>query len=215
MHSHANSEIAKEQRNYVERVVTRSGWSMTELARKARIDHSTLSRFMGGGREGHALRHSTIRKIELATGLPFAANSTTLVGPAGRTDGFGESEATPILMGETVDTLVLAALRNHNNADAWCLRSRALENLGYRPGDTLIVELGITPRAGDVVCAQVYDWSKGGAETVFRSFQPPYLVAQSNDERLLRPLLVDDHAVIIKGVVTTQFRSRPLSPKAA
>jgi transcriptional regulator with XRE-family HTH domain len=207
--------IEREQRDFIERVLSRTGWTPTELARRAKLDHSTLSRFMAGNREGHALRHSTIRKIEVASGLNFAGHAAS---PASiklpqqkTTHGFAESEATPISTSEPsgLSAFVKAALQGHNDADPWLLRSRALEGLGYRPGDVLIVKLGAIPRAGDVVCAQIYDWGKGGAETVFRLFQPPYLVAQSNDHSLLTPKLVDNSSVVIKGVVILQFRTRP------
>lgn len=203
-----NLDLDRDQRDFLQRVLQRSGWTATELARKAKLDHSTLSRFLAGGREGHALRHSTIRKIEIASGLAFLGAVAPDAGRARPLEGFGESEATPITLAEIADPLLAAAVNGRNSADPWLLRSRALENLGYRPGDTLIVELGVKPQPGDIVCAQIYDWQKGGAETVFRSFQPPYLVAQTGDERLLRPMLVDDTNVVIKGVVTLSFRHR-------
>lgn len=203
------AQLDTDQRAFLERVLARTGWTATELARKAKLDHSTLSRFLTGGREGHALRHSTIRKIELASGLAFmgglAPEQAAMVSGG---EGFAESEATPLALMDVQDPLLMAAVNGRNNVDPWLLRSRALENLGYRPGDTLLVELGVTPRQGDIVCAQVYDWQKGNAETVFRSFLPPYLVAQTGDVRLQRPMLVDDHHVVIKGVVTLSFRQR-------
>lgn len=201
--------LAQEQRQFLERVLARTGWTATELSRRASLDHSTLSRFLQGGREGHALRHSTIRKIEFASGLSFTGSSAVLVkGDAARIEGLGEAEATPLAVDAEINPLVTAVVKGRNSVDPWLLRSRALENLGYRPGDMLLVDLNLKPQPGDVVLAQVFDWQKGGAETVFRSFQPPYLVAQTNDERLLRPMLVDDNAVVIKGVVVLSYRQR-------
>ncbi len=60
----------------------------------------------------------------------------------------------------------------------------------------------------DVVCAQVYDWARGKAETVFRLYEPPYLLSSTTDPKLLRPLVVDDDVVMIKGVVVASLRSR-------
>jgi transcriptional regulator with XRE-family HTH domain len=193
-----SSALTTEQRAYIERVLTRTLWTATELARRAALDHSTLSRFIAGGREGHALRHSTIRKIENASGIAFDAQ------------GFSESEASPVIIAEAgvLAPLIQAAILGRENTDAWLLNSRALENLGYRVGDTLIVELGLQPVPQDIVCAQVYDWQNGRSETLFRLFQPPYLLAASNDASLMRPLLVDESAVSIKGVVTLQLRPR-------
>lgn len=77
------------------------------------------------------------------------------------------------------------------------------------PGDVVVVDLAATPTRGDVVCAQVYRWHEGKAETVFRIFEPPYLVAASAAPALRMPLVVDNDRVMIKGVVTHSLRARP------
>ncbi len=195
-----------DQRKYVARVMQRTGWNQTELALRAGLDPSTLSRFIAGGREGHALRQSTIRKIESASGLAEHAVEAASPAPA----GFAEAEAVPLQL-PALDPLhaVIAALaQGRSNIDPWSLTSRALEGAGYRPGDILLVALDENPATGDVVCAQIYDWTKGRAETVFRIFQPPYLVAATGDPQLMRPHLVDDAAVVIKGVVLQSLRGR-------
>ncbi len=194
-----------EQRAYLASVMERTGWNQTELAQRAGLDPSTLSRFLNGGREGHALRQGTIRKIELASGL---AVSGGVAAPTAQ--GFAESEASPFeVPAESPLRAIIAALgQGRMNIDPWTLQSRALEGAGYRPGDILLVALDETPAAGDVVCAQIYDWTKGRAETVFRIFQPPYLIAATGDPQLMRPHLVDDGAVTIKGVVLHSLRGR-------
>ena len=201
--------LEDDQRDFVGRAMQRTGWSITELARRAGLNHSTLSRFMKSGRDGHVLRQRTIRQIEQASGLIFG--TLPLPGPAPRQAlGFAEAEASPLRpeAGDPMGELVQAAIGGRNTYDPWLLRSRALEGLGYRPGDVLIVALGETPRPGDVVCAQVYDWSRGTAETLFRLYQPPCLVAVTGEASLLRPFIVDDAATAIKGVVVTQLRGR-------
>jgi hypothetical protein len=57
-----------------------------------------------------------------------------------------------------------------------------------------------------VVCAQVYQWPSGTAQTVFRIFEPPYLVAATDDPTERRPLLIDNNQVTVKGVVTQSLR---------
>lgn len=202
---------ASEQRAYLVRVMDRTGWSQTELAARAGLDPSTLSRFLSGNRQGHALRSSTIRKIESVSGIATAAQSAANAPPAA---GFAEPEALPFDLSRkgantSVTAAAIAALMNGcNNLDAWTLHSRALESAGYRPGDILLVGLNETPVAGDVVCAQIYDWTTGKAETVFRLFHPPYLIAATSDPALLRPHVVDDAKVTIKGVVVNSLRGR-------
>lgn len=195
-------------RAYLLRVMERTGLTQTQLANRAGLDPSTLSRFLSEEREGHTLRASTLRKIEVATGVML---SEAPEAPA--TPGFSESEAAPLQV-ETASPLqkIIAILAAAGaNIDPWTLHSPALEGAGYRRGDTLLVSLGETPAAGDIVCAQIYDWARGRAETVFRIFQPPYLVAATSDPRFLRPHLVDDGKVIIKGVVVQTIRGRGAS----
>jgi len=212
----ANDDLARDQRAYIASVLERlgSGWDQTKLARKAGMEPSTLSRFMSGGREGHLLRHSSIRKIESLTGFMFLAGKGNRAAEGSprppSSPGFAEMEATPLRQNDTghYDGVVEAAIAGRNNVDAWVLRSRALEGAGCRPGDTLIVELGAEPRRGDIVCAQIYDWARAGAETVFRLFEPPALIAVTTDAALLRPWTLSDSAVTIKGVVTHVLRER-------
>lgn len=194
-----------DQRAYLANVMERTGWNQTELAQRAGLDPSTLSRFLTGGREGHALRQATIRKIEAASGLTASGEVTA---PAAQ--GFAESEASPFeVTPQSPFNAIIAALgQGRANIDPWTLQSRALEGAGYRPGDILLVALDEVPATGDVVCAQIYDWTKGRAETVFRIFQPPYLIAATGDPQLMRPHLVDDGAVTIKGVVLHSIRGR-------
>ncbi len=46
------------------------------------------------------------------------------------------------------------------------------------PGDILKIDMRLKPRQGDAVIAQIYD-GYGNAETVFRIFSDPYLIARS------------------------------------
>jgi SOS-response transcriptional repressor LexA len=87
------------------------------------------------------------------------------------------------------------------------LRSRCLEVAGYVPGDVLMVDMNAKPEQGDVVCAQVYD-RLGRAETVFRIFEDPFLVASSLDGTFFKPLLIDNERVVVRGVVVASFRDR-------
>lgn len=198
---------SERQRRYLRDVMQRTGLGQSELASRSGIDPSTLSRFLSGDREGHSLRSSTLRKIETFSGLPFNPDGAAAPPPA---DGFGEAEAVPLRVtaGSGIDGVLDALLKGKHNVDPWVLRSKALEGAGYRIGDILLVALGETPLAGDVVCAQVYDWETGRAETVFRLFQPPYLLAASTDIALMRPHHVDDGKVSIKGVVINSLRNR-------
>jgi len=195
-----------DQRRYLEQVMARTGWSQSELAARAGLDASTLSRFLTASRSGHALRPATLRKIERASGIAIDGSQTQAPSPA----GFAEPEAAPLdrSANSPLAAAVAALMRGHNNLDPWVLNSRALETAGFLPGDVLLVGLNETPLAGDVVCAQIYDWPAGKAETVFRLFRPPYLVAATADPALQTPHVVDGSRVAIKGVVVNSLRGR-------
>jgi transcriptional regulator with XRE-family HTH domain len=200
------------QRAFVESVIERTGWSQTELARRAKVDPSTLSTFLSGRREGHLLSVRTISKIEQASGFHIVGGlaEPPAEAPPMPPRGFRDVDATPYKSGQdapgAIDTAIRSMLTGRNAVDAWVLRSRALEGVGYQPGDILVVDMNGTPRPGDVVCAQIYDLTRGGAETVFRIYEPPCLVAASCDRRTTRPYILDTSHVTIKGVVTASLR---------
>ncbi len=199
--------ISANQRRFIHEVLGRTGWSQTELAKRSGLDPSTLSRFLSNPRDGQTLRPSSIRRIEQVTGL--AANGESPA-PAPNSNGFGETEATLVESdpSSAAARILDVILSTTGNVDAWTLHSRALEMAGYRTGDILFVKLGQTPLRGDVVCAQIYDWSRNQAETVFRIYEPPFLVATTADSSKFRPYMLESEDVSVKGVVIHSLRSR-------
>lgn len=192
--------------------------SQSELAVQSRMDPSTLSRFLNAQDDRHLTQRS-IRKLENFSGLIFGGYDVVELDSACKpTFRFSEADAMPFQLDDKANSLIADAVRtlcaNRNSADPWTLKSRALESIGYHPGDVLIVDLSIDPVPGDVVCAQVYDFDKGGAETVFRSYQPPCLISATHDARLLRPYLIDTAGVTIRGVVVASLRD-PRMKRAA
>jgi transcriptional regulator with XRE-family HTH domain len=193
-----------EQYEYISSVLSKTGWSQTDLAHRSGLDPSTLSRFLTKTRDGRALRVSTVQRIARVTGIAFGEKS-----PA-EENSLAESEAAPYnySTANELDGAIRALCKNRENTDAWILKSRALENAGYRVDDVLIVGLGQPPFAGDVVCAQIYNWSTGEAETIFRIYQPPALISSSNDPETQKPFLLSDSAVNVKGIVLHSIRTR-------
>lgn len=123
--------------------------------------------------------------------------------------GLAENEATPYVADDedsSTAAAIAAVKGGRNGVDAWILQARALEHAGYLPGDVLMVDLNSEPHDGDVVCAQIYDL-RGRAETVFRIFERPYLVAATLDRTHFKPIYVDER-VSIRGVVINLIRPR-------
>jgi transcriptional regulator with XRE-family HTH domain len=193
---------------WLEAVLAQTGDTPTGIARRASIAQSTVTRFLNDP-DGPMLTLRTISKIAHATGIAPEGFSAPL--PDLQPSGPAEAEATPFAAGGPGESGELAAAVRaltvgRNAADAWRLRTHALAYAGYLPGDIVIVDLGLIPSSGDVVCAQHYAWSSGTAETIFRLYEPPYLVTASSDPALRRPLVVDSERVVIKGVVTAMLR---------
>jgi transcriptional regulator with XRE-family HTH domain len=204
----AKSALQAEERarilDWVEWLRVRTGQSLSEMAEGAGLSNNTLTRLRQ--RESALLDALSVRMLCEYTGLP---------GPdlykLGHTSGFTE-EAEPYDVTASSDPATTAfvklMLKDRPDAASWLLKTRALEGLGYMQGDIVITDARILPRAGDAVCAQVYDLRTGTAETVFRVYEPPYLIAHSADPALRKPLLIDNERVIVMGAVTESFRTR-------
>jgi len=202
----ADHETPRQHREYLRRVIQHTGKPPTRIAKEIGVAASTLTRLLKENSTA-TLHARTIRKLEEYSRIPFSGGDAP--GPPG-IGGLAE-DAVPF-DAKSADPAVSAAIKaligGRQAADPWTIRTRALERIGYLPGDIVIVDLGRRPEAGDAVCAQVYDWRRGAAETVMRVYEPPYLIAASLDEQLRKPLVVDDEQVIIKGVLLAH-RLRP------
>lgn len=177
---------------------------MAELARRTGKNPSTFSKFLNDPDNKALLEASTITLIEDAAGIKAYEHAIS-----GKPRGLAETEssrydAEPFT---PADVAVDAIKAGRNGVDPWVLRSRCLETAGYLPGDILLVDLNGRPDPGDVVCAQVYDRS-GKAETVFRLFEDPFLVAATFDASLFKPLLIDNDRVMVRGIVIASLRQR-------
>lgn len=195
-----------EIRAWVAEILAEHGMTATALARQAGLAPPTLARFMKGGEDvTHVLSTPTIAKIAAAVGR------TSPIAPEVRMrQGVAEPELAPYRPDADrpdADARLLSALApGHNNAHVFQLRGRALDLLGYLPGDLVIVDLNATAEPGNVVCAQIYDRQQMRAETVMRLYEPPYLLAQSSDPRYRRPEFVDNRHVVIMGVIIASAR---------
>lgn len=194
----------RKQIAWVKAILAETGWNQSELARRAGLTHATLSKFLNDPNNSAELATATVGKLQAVSPIPHYEN------PRGAMpEGFDEAEAEPYDAGSQ-DILISRAIEalkgGSNHVQPWVLRTNALENAGYRWGDILAVDMSATPKPGDVVIAQIYD-TQGGAETAFRIYHKPYLVASSNSPRHLAPTLIDQR-VDVRGVVVASLRPR-------
>ncbi|MEW6256550.1 MAG: helix-turn-helix transcriptional regulator [Pseudomonadota bacterium] len=203
------ANIRDDQTTWLNSILDVTGWTLTELARRAEVHQTTLTRMVADPTGKATLSARTVAAIAKATGFePYArANpeARSQLAPLG--DGEILSADGEILRGD-LDAAVRAMVAARNHVFPWRIKTRALETAGYLPGDVAIVDTNALPKRGDAVCAQLYDWPNGRAETVLRLFEPPYLVAATFDGSLQRPHYVDEEKVVIKGVVTSMIRPR-------
>lgn len=195
------------QRAWLDRVVKEDPRrrTLSEIARDAGVSHTTLTRFSSD--EGRTLSALTVTQVARTTGIAAPSDVRGAPDP----DGFSE-EAVPFIIGERTDATAAAVrllIGEREGADPWILKTRSLEDAGYYPGDVVILDLNATAQPRDAVCAQVYDWQRGAAETVWRVFDPPFLLDASRDlSARQKPQVVDSERVLIKGVITNSLRMR-------
>jgi transcriptional regulator with XRE-family HTH domain len=199
------------QWDWLQAVKARTGWTPTRIARESGLTPTTILRFDNRDpKYPNALSAQTISQIAQGTGVAATAEllGEHAVSPPMQ---LREGEAAPYRAeaSDPLESAIKAMTNGRNGLDPWVLRSAALVEAGYLPGDVLMVDLNLEPRPGDVVCAQLYRWAEKKAETVFRLFEAPsFLLAASRDPALRKPVMVDDDNTVIKGVVTCMLRRR-------
>lgn len=202
--SDTSRDLAQVQRAWLKRVIEETKLTPTALAKRIGVWPSTLTTFLNATKPSRTLHGATLEKIARATGIAGPAALPAIDAPRRPVRGFrddGEPFKAEAETSVDLQAAIKALIGKRNAADPWTIRTNALEDIGVRAGDIVIVDLGKQAVAGDAVCAQVYDWKGSKAETVFRVYEPPYLVAACRDPSLRKPLAVDNERVIIKGVL--------------
>lgn len=191
-------------REWIEAILENLQVTPTELARRAGIAATTLTRFINNPDYPNDLSRRTVESVSRIAGV------RPLQKPGERIRGLSSSSESDLYQHgsiASVDLMIQPFLRR-NDIEIYNLNSRALEHEGYLPGDVLIVNLLETAMPGDIVCASVQDWKSNQTQIIFRVYEPPFLVAASSDRALRRPLAVDQEIVRIKGVLLGSTRPR-------
>lgn len=204
--SETRNVARQRQLDWLDRLIRETGLSASAIATRAGLMATTLTRFRDPEQKPDTLSAATIEKIAQHFGVAGPDGGRSAAG------GFGEREGLAYVYDRepALDRVVRAVCAGRTGVDPWVLRSHALEDAGFLAGDILFVDLNATPRDGDVVCAQVYKMGGLGADTVFRIYRahPPILIAATRRLDLARPLMVDNNAVMVRGVVEGSWRPR-------
>lgn len=195
-----------ELRDWLAKVVKKTGMAPTRLANHIGVSPSTLTRPLNDPEYESVMSTTTISKLVAVSGLPAPASLG-----GNDTPGMGESEVARYSPQASENT----SLSVQNNAESeWVVQTMMLDLDGYLPGDHVIVNLNEAPRSGDVVLAQIYS-EQGTAETVFRRYEAPFLVTHTTQRHMPKPVFVDNERAVIMGVVTRSWRFRAKSRNAA
>lgn len=189
----------------------RRGLTKTELARRVHTSGSQIGHLESGRRQ---MTETWLLRLAQALDVsPADLIDPTPAPPPLRGPGFADVDVSPLpasFGSADLATDLAALLAPRCRAPAlWRVHSRALEDLGYLPGDLILLDLGRDrPDAGDVVVAQLYDWTASDARTLLRLYEPPYLVAACRDRTLLTPHRADADGIAVKGIAVACIRCR-------
>ena len=149
-------ELREAQKRWLDQVRSISGVTLTEIARRANMNPSSLTQFYNKEHRAGTLETLSLRRISDAMGVPVSSDALGEAGPLN--SGFREIEAEPyqIDLRSPVSAAVDAMIDDRDHVHPWTLRSNALDMAGYRPGDILIVDLNGKPSAGDIVYSNLF-----------------------------------------------------------
>ncbi len=184
-----------DQLEFIEQALKKTGLSPNALAEKAKINPSTLYRFINGQND-KTLRAVTLNRIARAAQMPAPATDL-------------EDAETRIF--DIADMPDLSLSKGESSIGAIEVLNDAMAPAEINPGDILLYDSDRKPVTNDLVIAQIYNARLGDAETVVRYYQPPYLIAAAtSDPAHRKPLVIDGENVVLTGVVVRQIRVKDL-----
>lgn len=208
--SDTKQAIRERQRAWLHELVKATGKSASQLATGAGVSDTTLTRLLNDEDYDGALSTLTVEKLKAEYKVPGPEEYASP--RRSQLLGFSEAERfDPRGQKGPVASVIAAMLEGRNAVDPWRLKTNALEHVGYLPGDIVLVDTNASPTPQDAVCALVHDWVGGRAETVWRVYDPPFLVAAAADRTSYKPLLVDNDRVLVKGVIVESYRPHRLA----
>lgn len=206
----SRSDIQQRHRRWLGFLERRTRTSLTKLATDAGLSHVALTRLRKPDYVG-VLSVPTIEKLTRHTGLP-GPDQFEVTGLPQTTFQPGMREEAEVFDDRSDDPIaaaVRALIGMRNSAHAWVMKNEALEHVGVKPGDVLIIDQSVRPQPGDVVCAQVSDRPGGiHTETVMRVYMPGWLVPAAGNPVAWPPAQIIDGQVVVMGTMTEKITRR-------
>lgn len=185
-------------RKWLQDILEAHDIAASELARRAGLAPSTLTRFLADD-DAPLLSTRTVAKITAAARTGASGPATFAEAPTPRFDtsqaDTALARAIAAILAERPQAYVTRLADEHD-----------LAALGYAVGDYLFVDPADTPEAGQIACAQTFDWQTNTAVTVHRLFEPPYLIGGTLTGARRKPLIVDNDHVVLRGRVFASLR---------
>ena len=197
-------EMQKRVREWILGLPAATGKSLTRIAEEAGVAVTTLTKPANNPDYKHVTSTVTIAKIVQTHGVAPPLGFEYLRPVRGLAEPEAQEyrhDAEPDL-----DSVIKGYIAGRPSVAAWVLKTRALDVIGYLPGDIVLLDLNASWLPGDIVCAQLYNHERSRTETIWRRYVPPYLIAHSTDPAFSKP--VHEDSVAHKGVVLTMFRPR-------
>lgn len=213
------SERDMKQNNRIKEIRMKRGWSQKKLAMIMGISQGQVNKLENSNQElkaSHMLAYSKALGVAPIDILPRTmlnasqhqqtseAEAETWTPEPAKNDNKNHDNRTNRPKNAVRHDMIAASLADNPRRSAWVLRSQALDITGHKAGDIVVVDADRKPSVGDIVCAQLL--GRDNAKTVFRIYQPPYLVTASTNPRLREPQLIDPSRVTIMGTVTETLR---------
>ena len=197
----------RETKDWIKAMASHMGLSPSRLALNAGMAASTVTRFLNDHSGKVGITQSTLESIAAYTG--FRPHQF----PGRGRMGVPEPDAVPLHLDSYVPPhwiqMAASVLTNAGRGvEAWVMKGAALDGLGILPNDVLLIDTKAKPKTGDVVLAQVLDYSTRTEETIMRVYQAPFVVAHSIRLGPVRPEHVDEDRVRIAGTSIGVLRAR-------
>ncbi|MGI2031968.1 LexA family protein [Rhizobium panacihumi] len=179
--------------DWVASILASKHWTPHRLAVEAGLSPSALNKFLKDPTGTRTLNSYSVEKLVAASGMAL--------------DGM---IATPPRQGVDAEAKLVPAPDRFkdmgNVVSFWEVCTRALELVGYVPGDILVVDESLDARPGDIIVAKVFDRS-GNSEFIVRIYEQSYLRAATTDPDVMVPILMSKD-VQICGVMVHSVRNR-------
>lgn len=181
--------------NGIKDLRTARGWSMAQLAEKLQTTTSTVNRLEKGEA---GLDVDWLDKLAAVFGVDWYAVAGRSAARHGMTEDAAPFDPEP---GSPLDGLKLG-----ENRDVWTVKTTALDAIGLKPGDQIIVDISArvveAAGTGDAVIIQVIDpRDPMKATTLLRQYIEPDMFVTNSKTDNAEPLFRGRHDVRVKGVV--------------